>query len=170
MTAYALQEDKERCLAVGMDGYVSKPINAQELFEAIENLLGDNSETEAPQVAPARESKVLDKSAILDRVDGDMELLREIVSLFLDNFPVLVSEIREAIRSGDPERLQNAAHTLKGSVANFAAESAVTAALALENMGRNKDMDLALYGLATLDKEIKCVREELLCLIEEMDQ
>ncbi len=170
MTAYALHEDRERCLAAGMDGYLSKPINAQELFEAIDNLLGDGSHTEPPKATPTRDRKVVDKTAIYNRVGGDIELLRDIVSLFLDESPVLVAEIREAIRSDDSERLQAAAHTLKGSVANFGAESAVAATLALENMGRNREMDQALYGLVTLDKEIECVREELLSLTEEIDQ
>ena len=91
MTAYAMEEDKDRCLAAGMDGYVSKPFNAQELFETIEGLTG----------VAAVQAQPLDKSQILDRVGGDKELLVEIVALFLDDYPKVFGQIREAIQSGN---------------------------------------------------------------------
>ena len=122
MTAYAMKGDKEKCLEVGMDGYVSKPINAQELFDTIESLLG------TPNVehhAGNNVEKVVDRSQVLERVGGDKELLAEVVGLFLEDCPKLFEQMSAAIRRGDAEELQKVAHTLKGSVGNFSAKSAV---------------------------------------------
>lgn len=167
MTAYAMKGDKEKCLEAGMDGYVAKPINAQELFETIENLLG------APNVEATpfnHAGQALDKSQILDQVGGDKDLLKEVVALFLDDCPKLIEQMREAIQESNPEGLQKAAHTLKGSVSNFGATLAVQAALDLETMGKTGDIGGAAGVLEVLEKEIDRVREELISLKEEIDQ
>ena len=82
MTAHALKGDRERCLAAGMDGYISKPIRPQEMFRAIENL------NLAPEWPPTRpDSDILDRREVLYRFDDDMELLREAVLDFLEECP-----------------------------------------------------------------------------------
>jgi len=96
-----------------------------------------------------------------------MQLLQEIIALFLNDCPALLSEIRNAYQQRDPERLERAAHTLKGSVSNFAAEGAVNAALALENIGRNRDLSDTAAAIMHLEKEIERVREELIILDKE---
>ena len=167
MTAYAMKGDKEKCLEAGMDGYVAKPINAQELFETIENLLG------APNVEATpfnHAGQALDKSQILDQVGGDKDLLKEVVALFLDDCPKLIEQMREAIQESNPEGLQMAAHTLKGSVSNFGATLAVQAALDLETMGKAGDIGGAAGALIILEKEIDRVRKELISFKEEIDQ
>jgi two-component system, sensor histidine kinase and response regulator len=167
MTAYAMKDDKEKCLEAGMDGYVSKPINTQELFETIENLLG------VPNLAPQHANgaeQVLDKAQILDRMGGDKELLREVMTLFLDDGPKLLEQMSDAIRQGDADGLQKAAHALKGAVANFTAKSAVQAALDLEAMAKTGDISQAVGALAVLEKEIDHVREELIAFKEETDR
>lgn len=166
MTAYAMKEDKERCVEAGMDGYLSKPIDAQELFDTIENLLG------VPNLAPWTGNSAepaVDKAQILDRMGGDKELIREVVALFLDDSPKLLEQMREAIRQGDANGLQKLAHTLKGSVGNFSAKAAVQAALDLEDMGKTGDISQATGTFELLEQEIARVREELILFKEEMD-
>ncbi len=160
MTAYALKGDKERCLEAGMDGYISKPINAQELYEVIEHIMGTFEKEPQQQPIPAKAATVLDKTAILDRVGGDVDLLKEIVALFLEDSPRLLAEIREAFQNGNPELMSRAAHTLKGSVSNFAAESATRAALRVENSGRSLDLAEAPEAIMQLEREMGRVREE----------
>jgi HPt (histidine-containing phosphotransfer) domain-containing protein len=109
-----------------------------------------------PETAP-----LLDRSAALERIGGDQELLREIASLFLSEYPVLIQEIRVAIENGDVEGLERSAHSLKGSVANFEARSAVDAAFRLETIGRNGNLDRAGPALADLEAAFESLNPEL---------
>jgi HPt (histidine-containing phosphotransfer) domain-containing protein len=84
--------------------------------------------------------ELIDRSVILDRVGGDEELLREISAIFLEEYPTLIEEIRSAVGNQDATGLERAAHTLKGSVANFGAQAATQAAYRLEAMGRKGEL------------------------------
>jgi len=168
MTAYAMQGDREKCLEAGMDGYVPKPIHAQELFETIEDLFQKKDTDTVSESRPAPRNQILNKTEILERVGGDETLLKEIVALFLEDHPRLVSDIRMAIREGDAQRLEKAAHALKGSVGNFASESAFQAALGLETIGRNQDMAQAPEAMIDLENKISQLQEQLVSFIEEM--
>ena len=161
MTAHAMKGDKERCLDAGMDGYASKPINSKELFEAVESFFKGPSVVQTPVTTSVDDRSRLDKAALLDRVGGDMELLGELATLFNDDCPRLLDEIREAVRLGDAETLARTAHTLKGSVGNFAAEDAFQAALRLEKIARKGEMAFAQEALEGLEKEIHSVLSEL---------
>ena len=86
---------------------------------------------------------MIDHAALLAGVDGDRRLLREFVRLFLADCPQRLAEIKEAIRRGDAGALGRAAHTLKGSVGNFAAQKAFAASQQLEKMSRDGDLDNA---------------------------
>jgi signal transduction histidine kinase/CheY-like chemotaxis protein len=130
MTAHAIKGDRERCLAAGMDEYLSKPIDSKRLLAMIEAIAGI-----APE-SPARETL----HAILERTGGDDELTREVCGLFLDDLPAHLTAIRAAIDSGDAESLSRAAHALKGSAANFGDSPVVAAARALEECGRAADL------------------------------
>jgi HPt (histidine-containing phosphotransfer) domain-containing protein len=106
----------------------------------------------------------LDRQMALSRVGGDKELLQEIASLFLEDCPRALAEIREAVACGDAARLENAAHALKGSVANFGARDAVAAAFRLEQMGRANEMSEAEAMLCTLESALSVVCAELASL------
>lgn len=93
---------------------------------------------------------LIDRSAILDRVGGDADLLREITAIFLMEYPVLIGEIREAVAAQDPKRLERAAHSLKGSVANFGAQAATEASYRLETIGRRGPIEEAPGALSEL--------------------
>lgn len=81
-----------------------------------------------------------DEAALLERVEGDAELLREVVELFRADSPRLMEEVRAAVVAGDAAALKRAAHTLKGAAGNFGAAAVVAAALELEAMGRAGDL------------------------------
>ena len=161
MTAHAMKGDRERCLAAGMDGYTSKPIRIRELEDAIAQLTSPSKDAEAPVPEETQGSGVIDHAALLAGVDGNRRLLRELVHLFLADCPQRLVEIKEAVRRGDAEALRIAAHTLKGSVGNFAAKKAFAAAQRLEIMGRDGDLHTAGEACATLESELALLREEL---------
>ncbi len=96
-------------------------------------------------------SDIFDKAALLDRVDNDMEFLAETVEMLEEDGPDLLSQIRDAVAADDGEALSVAAHTYKGMVANFCADSTVEAALKLEMMGKGSDLVGAPEAFAVLE-------------------
>jgi CheY-like chemotaxis protein len=119
MTAHAMAGDRERCLSAGMDGYVSKPIEPQKLFAAVE-----------PQPAPCP----FDEAELLARLCGDAGLMAEVIAAFLEDCPARLSAIESAVRESRPDRLRAEAHALKGSAANLSATALFEAAQALERI------------------------------------
>jgi CheY-like chemotaxis protein/HPt (histidine-containing phosphotransfer) domain-containing protein len=167
MTAHALKGDRERCLEAGMDDYVSKPIDGDQLARVIENLVLDSATADSVPLEQAPFDEVLNTAAVLTRVDGDLELLRNIVELFLDEAPKLLWEIGDAVTRRDREALERAAHTLKGSVGNFHASTVVEAALRLETMGREGNFVGAQEALAALESETARLKPALITLVKE---
>jgi HPt (histidine-containing phosphotransfer) domain-containing protein len=96
----------------------------------------------------------LDVAALLDRVDGDRDLLAELVALFDDEQPGLVAALRAAIAAGDGTALQRAAHTLKGAVSNFCAPPARELAHAMERAGASGDLVQATALLPELEASL----------------
>ena len=82
-----------------------------------------------------------DVEALVAHFDGDMGLLGEIAEIFLRAAPQLLDEIAGAVRRQDPERLEHAAHSLRGSLLNLCATRAADAAVRLEQMGAARDLD-----------------------------
>ena len=92
-------------------------------------------------------TSAIDRVSLLDRVGGDEELLREITSIFLAEYPELLRSIQNGLAAGDAQRVERAAHSLKGSVANFGADSATQAAYRLETIGRKGSLHRSSCGI-----------------------
>jgi HPt (histidine-containing phosphotransfer) domain-containing protein len=103
----------------------------------------------------------IDRAAVLDRVGGDEDLLREISAIFVAEYPALIEEIRSAINAGDAKRLERAAHSLKGSVSNFGAPAATEVSYKLETMGRRRELATAPAAFDELVLQFQQLRPEL---------
>ena len=103
----------------------------------------------------------LDRAVALERLGGDEELLQEVAKIFLDEYPTLMVEIQAAKETRNAKLLERAAHSLKGSVANFGAEQAVEAALRLEKMGRGGNLTGVEQACADLAVVMHGIHPEL---------
>jgi CheY-like chemotaxis protein len=155
LTAHALKGDRERCLEAGMDAYVAKPLRAQELCEILAQLV---VRPVAVENTPCPESDagaaVFDLATTLDRVEGNRELLQQMIDLFATQATKLLSEIRASVARKDGLALERAAHKLKGSVGNFGASEALAAAQRLECLGRSADFGPCPRACVELEREI----------------
>jgi signal transduction histidine kinase/CheY-like chemotaxis protein len=139
MTAHARNSDRDRCLAAGMDGYLSKPIDPHALFAVVE--LNDHGGKGVQ--TPAAQPLTFDEDALRHRLSGDDSLMTDVIRLCLEDLPLRLAEIREAVTAGNAEALRAASHALKGVAGNISAGRLFEAARVLEGIGAESRMDAA---------------------------
>ncbi len=154
MTAHAMTGDAERCLESGMDGYVSKPIQIDLLRAEIERLTEMKIENGRETMKKNEESvarPIWNQAELLDRVDNDQELLRELLGIFKEDFPRTIHSLEEAVAAGDMKNSASLSHSLKGMLSNLGGMRAAEAAAKLEKLassaGENGSLKEALGAL-----------------------
>lgn len=95
-----------------------------------------------------------DANLVLSRVDGDWDLLREVIQIFFEDTPRSLNELRAAIAQRDARAIEHSAHTLKGSIGNFGARTVFETAFALEQMGRRSEFAQARETFALLEQQL----------------
>jgi HPt (histidine-containing phosphotransfer) domain-containing protein len=139
-----------------MDSYIAKPLNREDLLAAIEMVVNVQSDiTRVTGGARKVDESVFDLKESLERMNGDWDLFREVVGMLTAESSRLLAEIRNAISVGDLIRLNCAAHNLKGAVGNFGARDAFEAALKLEMLGKQGELEDAPLIYTALEKEIE---------------
>jgi PAS domain S-box-containing protein len=161
LTAGAMDSDRERCREAGMDDYLAKPVTRRALVEALRRHLGLAS---PPPPAPSPKGdprEVYDRADVLDRIDGNEELLAELVADFLATGPELVAAVRAALDRESARELEHAAHALKGTAGLLGAARLQKAAQALERAGKERDLERARPLLLELQHEHERFRAAL---------
>jgi len=163
MTAHAMRGDRERCIAAGMDGYVSKPIKMDLLFAELEAHVRSVKSAACATGQPRKEEnpEAFDKDAVLANVAGDRELLEELTRVFAAEYPRVLGEIRQAIEHADAKKACAAAHLLKGMVGNFGARKALELAQVLEMLGQSGHMEAAGEVFSELQGRVRDLAEAL---------
>jgi PAS domain S-box-containing protein len=168
LTAHAMHGDRERCLAAGMDAYLVKPVSTANLIELVERFSSRSDNLSPLENPPASDScggagdsdrRVFDMNSALARLGNDQGFFSNLVEFFLEDYPTLMAQIREALQNRDPAGVALAAHSLKGLVGNFDAHAAVRAAARLEKAGFDQDLTAAIESL---EHELTQLKDALL--------
>jgi HPt (histidine-containing phosphotransfer) domain-containing protein len=147
-----------------MDDYLTKPLHPEELIEVVERL-GQPGTLEACHQYLPDSSEVFNPQAMWSRVGEDLELLEELIDLFLSDYPQRLTQLQEALSRADYTTLARSAHAMKGALGNMSANAAYTAALTLEARARAGDQPGAASALANLKTELERLQPALTAFI-----
>ncbi|MFI5128001.1 MAG: response regulator, partial [Candidatus Acidiferrales bacterium] len=153
LTAHVMKGDREKCIEAGADDYIPKPIQPANLFAAMERMHPSERDPESNAAAPAISDSF--NAALLERVQGDRELLAEIVQLFESGLPAILQGLRESIARKEAAEIARTAHTLKGSVGNFGRGSAFRALEEMESFAKENDMAQTAKAFVLVERELK---------------
>jgi CheY-like chemotaxis protein/HPt (histidine-containing phosphotransfer) domain-containing protein len=163
MTANSLEGDREKCLAAGMDDYVSKPVKTEDLQAAIQRFIGLR-EIQTGANGKGKSGPIdIDTIAGFRELAGDSksDLLVQLIDVFLENTPKVLSEARAALGANASPQLARAAHSLKGSCSNFGAERMRAACQRLEEFANRGVLEGAGELLDAVESEFSYVRVAL---------
>ncbi|MES2789281.1 MAG: PAS domain S-box protein [Planctomycetota bacterium] len=166
LTAYAMTGDRERFLAAGMDGYVTKPLHPEDLWTTFRQVLPtvaiSSPQTPRSSVPFSKpRGAVFDRAKALAHSGGDLSILRETTDLFREHVGGYLAQIRQGIDAGDAQAVQQVAHTLRGSVRFYGADIAADLTFQLEGCGLTGNLTQGLELWSRLKREIQRLLEAL---------
>jgi two-component system, sensor histidine kinase and response regulator len=174
LTANAMKGDDRKCFEAGCDDYLSKPIERKKLFETLVKYLQpaphvlENIDAVKNQVDELSQSicdasskhdeTIINWSRLMDRTNNDQELRKEIIKIWLEESPLRISALSQAVKAKTVKDIALHAHTIKGSAATIGAETLSKAAFELEIAGKKnqlKDADTMLANMITEFEKVK---------------
>jgi CheY-like chemotaxis protein/HPt (histidine-containing phosphotransfer) domain-containing protein len=175
VTANAMPGDREKCLAAGMNDYVSKPIDPEKLAAAIERWLppetpqaqAADAVAEAVAAAPVSEAPtvadlpVWDRETMMQRMMGDAELAQAVIEAFLQDIPRQLESLEAYIETVDLSAAHRQAHSIKGAAANLGCEAMRQLALEMEKAGKGQDQATLLDLMPHLKDRFGDVKREM---------
>ena len=173
MTAHALKGDEEKCLAVGMDSYISKPIRAPLLYDKLSDICDSTSvdgstaskaDTASPEETfetSVANDDAVDWNAASEVVGGDHELLGEILEALVEECPQQFAALEKSIASRDSAKARRAAHTILGNMRAIAANDAMDKAGVVESLAKESEFDVIAEPVEALRKATNSVYQAI---------
>ncbi|MFN2267197.1 MAG: PAS domain S-box protein, partial [Desulfonatronovibrio sp.] len=175
LTAHALKEDKERCLAAGMDDYITKPITRKGIESLLEKWITKNkpeshdqntldsiiTEKNDEQLEPENSAPIFDQEAFMNRIMDDKDLAEELLNIFLESIPEKISFILEKSGTAPIEEISRTAHSIKGTSANIGCIPLSKIAASIETAARKNDLNEVKKMHSELDKYYKLTKPEI---------
>ena len=172
MTALAFMEDRERCLAAGMNDYISKPVDPKALRAVLERWLAEKGmgpptpavdQAAQAETRPGEETTpVFDRSGLMERLMDDEELARMVIAGFLEDIPVQIQALKEYLDKDDAAGAHRQAHTIKGASANIGGEALRELAFEMEKKGKEGDLTGVRSRMGALERQFKLLKAVLM--------
>jgi CheY-like chemotaxis protein/HPt (histidine-containing phosphotransfer) domain-containing protein len=144
LTAAAMESDRQKCFAAGMDGYLAKPLRLQALADAIEQFASNAATAIAaadlPEGSATGTPAAFDGETFAGSVMGSRQLARRIIRRFVDDMPRQIALLAQAVSDCDAPRVRLVAHSIKGAAASVSSEEMREVSCELERNGRDGDL------------------------------
>ena len=173
MTANAMQGDKEKCLSVGMDDFIAKPVNPAKLRQMLEKWLSTTidstnqheAEPEESNETEETEALIFDYPAMSERLMDDKELIQTIADAFLADMPVQIEQLKKCITEQDAGQAAAQAHKIKGASSNVGGMALAAVAFEMEKAGKEESLTMISQQIDALEEsfeQLKSTMEETL--------
>jgi CheY-like chemotaxis protein/HPt (histidine-containing phosphotransfer) domain-containing protein len=181
LTANVMREDRDKCLAAGMDDYLAKPLEFAELQVMLERWIpscfefGSARPTDQVTIAggDARACvsnvDVFDMDEFVRRNLGDLELSYNVATVFIDNATKYINSIHKAVAARDAVALRQSAHKLRGAAANLALPLLSEIALMIESIAEAGNLEKATELLPTLEQRVEQAVEILMEVLRDLE-
>jgi len=162
MTAHAGKSYKDKCIASGMNGYISKPIEPQTLIETMKKIFHNPAPLQINKASRQKpKNTIFDKQTLLNRICNDEKLLIELVSIFIETVPNKINELKTACGSEALEDIKRIAHSIKGSASTIGALIMLDISLKIEEAAKACDAEKAVQLINELDAEFNKLKLHL---------